>query len=478
MAGPAVNPAGAGGETTERRFLASTVASWVSLLVRLAVSFAARVVLARLVLPEGHGLYEEALRIVILASALRDLGLRFHLIRDPRRPYGTVLAFSAVNGALITAALAAGAPLAAGLNPDLPALLRVYALWVLLDGVVQAPRAYFERELRIGRMAAPEILRGLATAAVSVALAWAGFGVWSFIVADLVAAALFAALVWARAWRRMPVALELHLLPDLLRRSWLLFAIWAVIQVVTYIDVFIVEAYGATATVGQYARAYMIAFLVPQIVAPRALLPALVEYRDDAARFFAAFRVGTVFLMFFQVTAGWFLFFNAERVVAILLGDDWGPAVPLLKVLCFVPFLDVFTDLGGEVLKVRNEDRLWLAIMVVNLVSLVAVGVLLTSRWGALGMAFANFFYLGNLLMAWRMAQVFAAGFRRLMADLAWLYLVPVPFFAAAAALFPAGSWGRLFVSGAAAAAAGAVLALRFRRPFQEFFRAKGPTAP
>ena len=186
MAGPAVNPAGAGGDTTERRFLASTVASWVSLLVRLAVSFAARVVLARLVLPEGHGLYEEALRIVILASALRDLGLRFHLIRDPRRPYGTVLAFSAVNGALITAALAAGAPLAAGLNPDLPALLRVYALWVLLDGVVQAPRAYFERELRIGRMAAPEILRGLATAAVSVALAWAGFGVWSFIVADLV----------------------------------------------------------------------------------------------------------------------------------------------------------------------------------------------------------------------------------------------------------------------------------------------------
>lgn len=461
-------------DTTERRFLASTVASWLSLLVRLAVSFAARVILARLLLPELHGLYEEALRIVILASALRDLGLRFHLIRDPRRPYGTVLAFSVVNGALITVALAAAAPLAASINAELPALLQVYAVWVLLDGLVQAPRAYFERELRIGRMAAAEILRGIAMAVVSVALAWAGWGVWSFIVGDLVAAALFAALIWRRAWGRMPVAVEPRLLPDLLRRSWLLFAIWAVLQIVTYIDVFIIEAYGATVTVGHYARAYMVAFLVPQIVAPRALLPALVAYRDDAARFFAAFRVGTVFLMFFQVTAGWFLFINAERVVAILLGPEWGPAVPLLKVLCFVPFLDVFTDLGGEVLKVRNEDRLWLAIMVVNLASLVTIGVLFTRRWGALGMAAANFFYLGNLLMAWRMSRIFAAGFRRLIADLAWLYLVPVPFFAAAAALFPSGSWGRLFVSAAAALAAGAVLLLRFYRPFRSFFGPDG----
>lgn len=461
-------------DSTQRRFLSSTLASYSSLFVRLAVSFLARVALARLVLPEGHGLYELALRIVTVASALRDLGLPYHLMRDPRRPYGTVLAFTLGSGVVVTLALVALAPLAAGLSPDLPLAVRVFAVWVLLDGLVVVPRTFFERELRIGRMVLPEIARGLAMAVVAVGLAWLGWGVWALIAGDLAAAALFAALVWRRAWGRVPLAADLRQIPALLRQSRLLFLIWIVLQVVTYVDIFIIQVHADTATVGQYARAYMIAFLVPLIVAPRALLPALVSYRDDPPRFLAAFRAGTVFLMFFQVTAGYFLFFNAERVVAILLGENWGPAVPLLRVLCFVPFLDVFTDLGGEVLKVRNEDRLWLAIMVLNLVSLVTFGILFTREWGALGMAWANFLLLGNLVMAWRMSVIFAAGFRRLLADLASIYLVPLPFYLAAAAVFGAGTWGRFAASWLAAALAGAVLATRFRRPFRDFFLAGG----
>lgn len=462
-------------ESTERRFLSSTVASYASLLVRLLVGFAARLILARLVLPEGHGLYELALRIVIVAAAARDLGLPFHLMRDPRRPYGTVLVFGLASGGLMTLGLVAVAPAFGALNPDLPLVVRVFSLWVLLDALIVVPRTFFERELAIGRLVLPEIVRGATVAVVSVGLAWLGWGVWSFVVGDLAAAALFAALVWRRAWRTMRLEVDLRLLPDLVRKSSWLFGIWIVLQLVTYVDAFIVEVFRDTATVGQYARAYMIAFLVPQIVAPRALLPTLVEVRHDPERFLGAFRFGTLFLMFFQVTAGYFLFFNAETVVAILLGPSWGPAVPLLKILCFVPFLDVFTDLGGEILKVRHEDRLWLIIALANLISLVTFGVLFSRRWGAIGMAWANFLLLGNGLMAWRMSAIFRAGFRRLMADLAWIYLLPLPFFLAVAWLFPAASWGRFSASWAAFLAAAALLGHRYYRPFRSFFGPLGP---
>lgn len=459
--------------STPQRFLRSTLASYWSLGVRLVVSLGARMVLARLLIPEEHGLYELALRIVIIAGAVRDLGLPYHLMRDERRPYGTVLAFSLASGGAVTLALILGAPLVGGLDPDLPAVLRAFAAWVLLDGLVVVPRTFFERELSIGRMVGPEIGRGLVVAALAVGLAALGWGVWSLVAADLLGAALFAALVWRRAWGRLPLVLDLRLVPDLLGRSHLLFLIWVAYQCVTYVDVFIVEAFGDTATVGQYARAYMLAFLVRQIVFPRALLPALVEYRHDRARFAAAFRLGTVFLMFFEVTAGYFLFFNAERVVAIVLGDQWAPAVALLRILCFVPFLDVFSELGGEVLKVRNEDRLWLAIVLANLASLVGFGVLLSRHYGAEGMAVANFLLLGNLAMAWRMARIFAGGFARLLADMALLYGVPLLLFGAAAALFPAGGWPRLGASVLAALAGAGVLAARFRRPFTEFLRAR-----
>lgn len=461
-------------ETTERRFLFSTLAAYWSLLVRLLVSFAARLALARLVVPEGHGLYELALRIVMVAAAVRDVGLPYHLMRDPRRPYGTVLAFSLATGVVITGCLALLAPGFAFLDPELPGVLRVFALWVLLDGLVVVPRTFFDRELRIGRLVAPEILRGLTVAVVSVGLAWAGWGVWSFVVGDLAAALLFAGLVWGRAWGEIPLELHLDWVPGLIRKSAYLFWIWVVLQLVTYIDIYIIEIFTDTATVGQYARAYMIAFLVSQIVAPRALLPALVEYRHDPERFLGAFRLGTVFLLAFQVVGGYFLFFNAEKVVAILLGDQWGPAVPLLKVLCFVPFLDAFTDLGGETLKVRHEDRAWLLVSLVNLASLLVFGSWLTGRFGALGMAFANFFLLGNVLMAWRMARIFKGGFAHIVRDLAFVYLVPLPLYLATG-LLPAGSWSRFIASGGAAVTALGLLAWRFYRPFRSFFGTPSP---
>ncbi len=81
--------ASTGMPSTEERALRSTAASWVIQVARLGVNLLARLVLLRLILPEGHGIYELALRIVTVAAAIRDLGLPYQLVRDPRKPYGT-----------------------------------------------------------------------------------------------------------------------------------------------------------------------------------------------------------------------------------------------------------------------------------------------------------------------------------------------------------------------------------------------------
>jgi O-antigen/teichoic acid export membrane protein len=243
-----------------------------------------------------------------------------------------------------------------------------------------------------------------------------------------------------------------------------------VLQLVEHVDVFIIGAVTLDpGLVGQYAKAYWIAFLVSQVVAPRALLPALVEVRDDPENFLLAFRLGVVLMMTFQVVAGYFLFFNAARVVEILLGANWGPAVGLLRILCFVPFLDVFKDLGGEVLKVVHQDRAWLITGLVNLLCLVVFGALFTARWGPQGMAYANLLLLGNWLMARRLASILGRGFWRLGRDLLVIYLVPLPLFLAAAWLLPAESWWLFGVHGVIAAVALGVLARHFWPSLQSF---------
>jgi PST family polysaccharide transporter len=457
----------------EQRVLRSTAASYAIQLARLGISFGAKLALARLILPDGHGVYELALRIVTVASALRDLGLPYHLVRDPRRPWGTVLAFTAATGTLITLMLIGLAPVFGRFNPDLPLALRIFAVWVLLDGLAVVPKAFFERELTIGHLVAPEIWRGVVIAAVSVGLAWRGWGYWSFIVGDLAGAAILAGYSWAKAWRKFPLRSEPRLVPDLVRRSFFLFLIWLALQLVTYIDIYIIGWYYDASIVGLYARTYGIAFLIATIVYPRAFFPTLVEYLRDRLRFVEFFRLSTVQLLGCQVVASYFLFFNAEKTILILFGENWLAAAPILRVLSFIPFFDQFTMLGGEMLKAEHRDRAWLVIELLNLASLVGFGIYLTQRFGAAGMAAANYLLIGNLVMAWEVARVFGPRFRGLLADLAQLYLIPLPFFAVAAWLSPAASWPRFAVSLVAAALAAGALAARYWKPFRAFFAAR-----
>jgi len=363
------------GHSTEQRVLRSTFASYAIQLARVGVSFAAKLALARLILPEGHGVYELALRIVTVASAVRDLGLPYHLVRDPRRPYGTVLAFTVMSGATITLLLIALAPLFGHLTPELPLVLKVFAVWVLLDGLAVVPRAFFERELTIGSLVAPEIWRGFIIAAVSVGLAWLGWGYWSLVIGDLAGAALLAAYSWVKAWGKVPLKVEPGLITDLVRRSFFLFLIWITLQLVTYIDAFIIEGFRDTTNVGLYARTYGLVFLVATFVYPRALFPTLVEYLNDRPRFIEFFRLSTIQLLGCQVVASYFLFFSAEKVVRIMFGEGWEGAVPILKVIAFIPFFDQFTILGGEMLKAEHRDREWFLIELLNLVSLVGFGI-------------------------------------------------------------------------------------------------------
>jgi PST family polysaccharide transporter len=463
--------------TTEQRVLRSTFASYAIQLARLGINFGAKLALARLILPEEYGVYELALRIVTVLSAVRDLGLTYQLVRDKHRPYGTVLAITTSLGAILTGALVLAAPLFGRFGPEVPGALRVFAVWVLLDGLAQVPRAFFERELTIGNLVAPEIGRGITIAAVACGLAWLGWGYWSLVIGDLVGAALLAGYSWWKAWGKIELKFEPELISGLVRSSFFLFLIWLTLQLVTYIDIYIVDWFRDTATVGLYSRAYMIAFLVATIVYPRAFFPTLMEYLPDRPKLVEFIRLSTVQLLGCQVVASYFLFFNAERVVGIILGRNWPAAAPILRAIAFIPFFDQFTMLGGEMLKAEHRDRRWLAIELLNLVSLVGFGIYLTWRFGAVGMGAANYLLLGNLVMAWEVARVFGPRFRTLLGDLALLYLVPLPFFALAAWLFPPASWGRFAASLLAAALAAGALAARYWRPFRSFFRAV-PSAP
>ena len=107
--------------------------------------------------------------------------------------------------------------------------------------------------------------------------------------------------------------------------------------------------------------------------------------------------------------------------------------------------------------------------MALNLASLVGFGVLFTSRWGAAGMAWANFLLLGNLFMGWRMSRIFGAEFGPLLRDMALVYLVPIALFGAAAGMFREPGLARLAASAGAGLVGLLLLGRRFRPQLARF---------
>jgi PST family polysaccharide transporter len=461
---------------TERRFLHSTVAAYGSQLARIAIRAAGDLLLARMILPLGYGLFDIAYGIVLIAGIFRDLGLPYQLVRDERKPYGAVFLWIAGAGAILSAALALGAPLFAGQDPGLPAVLRVFAVWIFLDGLAVVPRVFFERELEVSKLVLPEIVRGAVMAGVSIALAALGFGVWSLVGGQLAAALVFAALLWLRAWGRMPLAFDSRPIPDLIRRSLYLFFIALAALPMPYVARFVIGGtLGSVLLVAFYGKAREWGFRLQELVQPavaRVLYPALVGYRGERDRFFGAYHIGTLSILALETLAAYVLFFNARIVlVHILIGPRWEASVPLLRILAFVPLTDAHSRLGGEVLKVEGKDRGWLVVVVLNFASLVGFGILLCRLLdGPAGMAWANYLLLGNWLMAWWVWRILGREFWRLTRDLLFLYLLPLPAFLAVVWLFPADSWPRFAASLAAAALAGGLYLLRFWRPFRDFF--------
>ena len=350
-----------GGPTTEQRVLRSTFASYAIQLARLGINFGAKIALARLILPEGHGVYELALRIVTVASAVPrprpalPAGARQAppLRHRARHHHGPGRADHP----------GAGRRSAPALRPARRRSCRpcsgCFAVWVLLDGLAVVPRAFFERELTIGNLVAPEIVARRGDRRRLGGARLAGLGVLEpgdrrprgrraprrLLLGQGVGED--PAEVRAPTWR-----------PASCGRSFLLFLIWITLQLVTYIDIYIVDVVPRHRhTVGLYVRAYWIAFLVATIVYPRAFFPTLMEYLDDRPRFVEFFRLehgpaprlpgGGELLPVLQRRAG------ARHPP----GENWPAAAPILRVLAFIPFFDQFTMLGGEMLKAEHRDR-------------------------------------------------------------------------------------------------------------------------
>ncbi|HVS14257.1 MAG TPA: oligosaccharide flippase family protein [Thermoanaerobaculia bacterium] len=465
-----------------KHLVQSAGAATLSQVWRMAVTMGTYMVLRRFVPPSEMGVWNWAEPLFVLIAQARDLGVPGHVVRLRERTYGNYLALQVAWGGALAIGLAVAAPLVAqafaGRDADTAPVLRLMCVFLFVQGVASVPLTYFEVEQRVMRTIPAELARNVGFAALSLLLAWRGFGVWSIVVAHTASYVVYALVLWARAARDMPLRYRPGETGALVRAS-LPLALMSLLELaVLNLDPLIIGLVLPPDAVARAALAILALFFFSRSVADavgRSVYPALVAHHHDPTRSFELYRLATLFLVTFVVPLSFFAFFNAAAVALVLGGEEWVGAGQYLTVAAFVPFLRPLTMFGREYLMVVRRDRLLILYTLVNLLSLGGLGYwLVQGELRELGMAVAGYFPLGALILGWGLRRIEPAAFDRLLLQILELYLLGLVCFAGIWLVPAERMWVRFALSAVTGAIFVALALWRHREGYRRFLRATG----
>ena len=313
---------------------------------RIAIQLLGIVLLARLLSPADYGVTAMVLAIIGVGEILRDFGLSSAAIQAKTLTAGQRANLFWINlgiGAALTGVVAALAhPIAAFYDDERLVLVTlVLSSTFFLNGFSTQFRADLNRHFRFGALATIEVAAQAMALVSALALAALGWGYWA-LVALQVLQVFFQAIalpIMGGWWPGFPRRGE-EMKPLLKFGGSLVGA-----QILNYasrnVDSIVIgREFGAQA-LGYYNRAFQLMVLpLNQINAPstRVALPTLSRLQSQPERYAEFISFGqTVLLNIVGFVLG-FSVAQATDIVAVALGPQWAPTVPLFQILAVAGF--------------------------------------------------------------------------------------------------------------------------------------------
>jgi O-antigen/teichoic acid export membrane protein len=317
--------------------------TWTALaqLINATITFAVSVALARLLAPQDFGLMAMAVGAQSIIAALVELGLAALIIRTPHiseAQLNGLFRVRLVIGALQAALTYWLAPAVAAFfeHPEITPVLRSL-IWV---GVVASfsaiPDALLRKRLEFRMLTLAAICSSVTAGALGVAMAWAGFGLWS-LVAQYIASALVAAILLWHAARWLPRG-RADYSAITQQRSYVLntYGLNMLGSLVGQGDRVILGRLLGAGSLGLYMRGLGLGQQLQAMVgtvAEQVGFPSLSAISADAQRLKSGF-LEIVAMMAGVLTPVMFaLAVLAQPLVVLLFGEQWAAAAPV------VPFI-------------------------------------------------------------------------------------------------------------------------------------------
>lgn len=308
-------------------------------------------VLARLLTPEQFGIVGMTSIFMTLSTSLVDSGFTGALTRKKtvdENDFNTVFYFNFMTSLLLYLILYLSAPLIADFFSQqiLVPVVRVLGLSLVVTAVSIVQKVQLVRKIDFRTQAFISLAASVLSGATGIAMAVAGCGLWSLVALQLVKLVVSSVLLWAvSSWRpsflfSFSSLREMFSFGGRLLLTAIVSTIWSEVYAIM-----IGRVYSAS-TLGQYTRAEKFRNMITSnvsIVMQKVSYPVLSSIQDEKQRQARAYRklLRTTVLISFTAVMG--LAGIAESAVIVLVGEQWIPCIPYLRILCvaglFMPLL-------------------------------------------------------------------------------------------------------------------------------------------
>lgn len=332
-----------------------------TMLLQMGVS----IVVLRLLTREDFGLIAILTVFSTFALVVVDSGFSQTLVRRTsplQEDYKSVFLFNVTVSVALYLLLVALSPLLARYYamPELTALAPVFFLLLPVNALCVIQQTLFTRQFRFALLSKVTFAASLVSGVAAVALALAGFGVWSIVAQRVLQMAVRALLLWWLSSWRPSGSWSVGSLRRMAPYSFSLMASDLFAALYTKIPQLFIGKLYTPATLGSYDQAQKLKDL-PITSTMQAvqgvIFPALAKIKHDAAKFAESYRqiVMVVAYALFPVMAG--MAAIAQDMFAVLVGRQWLPAVPYFEVLCLAGLFWPVAMVAYNVLKVKADGR-------------------------------------------------------------------------------------------------------------------------
>jgi len=384
-------------KTLKQKTISGLLWSFIDDIAKVGITFVSSIILARLLTPREYGLIGMTTIFIAISQSFIDSGFKQALIRKKdctQADYSTVFYFNLLISAIFYLVLFVFANYIGQFfeEPQLGGILRVLGIGLVINALTLVQQTQLNKNINFKLQTRISVVSSLVSGAISISMAFMGYGVWSLVAKTLSGAFVSSLLLWW--WRDWKPSLifswdsfrEMFAFGSRLLMSGLLHTLYKNIYNL------VIGKYFSAAELGFYTQAQTFQKLPSQHlsgVIQRVSYPVLATLQDDIPRLRAAYRkvIQNTMLITFVLMLG--MAAVAEPLLITFVGEQWRPSIVYLQLLCFVGMLYPLHAINLNMLQVQGRSDLFLRLEVLKkvlAVPVIVIGVLFGIKVMIVGM--------------------------------------------------------------------------------------------